>query len=490
MKQLNKRHGHKFAKLGATLMLSAALLTGGTTAASAQYSSSVIAKPMQVIANGKSFWINMLSVDLTDPTLEVAPALADGGIGHDESFASIVEREDAVAAINGTFFNAYESNPYIRYPNGALLNQGELIHSGENQTLIITKDKVPDIAMVNFDIAVNVREGNGTYRITPWGVNKYFGAGNTDQVVWYTPDFGAWIGFPNGLKVVIQEGKITQITESSVQVPEDGYVLFVGNSANNRQNLIPNLDLGDPITTELLAQSGGTPQSAKEWLAAIGVGPKLVTNGSVDVNFSRDGFTDPGITRNASARAFVGYDGSGRLVMGTVPSATITDLAAIAVQLGLKEAMNMDGGSSAGLYANGTMMTTPGRELSNALVVRKLDKPQVQIQINGQFIPDFKGYLYKETTVVPIRPFITALNAGFQWDAASRTATITRGSTTLKLKDGSTTATVNGKSVSLPVPLQIQADSRMYVPLRFVSETLGATVSWDTRLYRASVKLP
>jgi len=424
-------------KSSAALLLTTSMMIGGTPALAA-YSPSVSAVTKLVYAQGKNFNVNVVTIDLTDPTLELAPAVADGGIGHDASLTSIIDREHAAAAINGTFFNAYESDPYSRYPNGTLLSSGEAMYSGENQTFFLDKDKVPDIQSVTLNIALQVSEGGGTYPIKPWGINKYYGESSTDQVVWYTPAFGRWIGFPNGTKVVVEDDRITRITEDSVQVPADGYVLFVGNSANNRQHILPNLDVGDRVTKALQAQDeGGTPLDAQAWLAAIGVGPKLVTNGAVDLDTARDGFSDPKVTQASAARSFIGIDSADRLVMGTVPNATLSQLAAIAAALQLKEAMNMDGGSSSGLYANGTMMTVPGRELSNALVVRKLDKPKVQLTINGSYVKDYTGTIVQDTTVVPIRPFIAAMNAGFQWDAGTRTATITSAGVTLKLQDGS-----------------------------------------------------
>ena len=38
------------------------------------------------------------------------------------------------------------------------------------------------------------------------------------------------------------------------------------------------------------------------------------------------------------------------MIMGTVASANINELAEIAKKLGLKDAMNLDGGASSGLY--------------------------------------------------------------------------------------------------------------------------------------------
>lgn len=37
---------------------------------------------------------------------------------------------------------------------------------------------------------------------------------------------------------------------------------------------------------------------------------------------------------------------------------------------GAYQAMNLDGGASSGLYYNGKYLTTPGRKISNALVVK------------------------------------------------------------------------------------------------------------------------
>jgi exopolysaccharide biosynthesis protein len=39
-------------------------------------------------------------------------------------------------------------------------------------------------------------------------------------------------------------------------------------------------------------------------------------------------------------------------------------------QAGAYQAMNLDGGASSGLYYNGKYLTTPGRQISNAIVVK------------------------------------------------------------------------------------------------------------------------
>ena len=49
--------------------------------------------------------LHVITVDLNDPRVVVAPALASRGPGHDENFAGFISRLHPAAAINGTFFS-------------------------------------------------------------------------------------------------------------------------------------------------------------------------------------------------------------------------------------------------------------------------------------------------------------------------------------------------------------------------------------------------
>lgn len=80
--------------------------------------------------------------------------------------------------------------------------------------------------------------------------------------------------------------------------------------------------------------------------------------------------------------------------------------------------------------------------------------------------------------LVPLRGVFERLGAFVQWDPRTNSVTATRGSTTVQLQIGSTRAVVNGRVVVLDVPPMI-VQSRTLVPLRFVSEAMGARVDWD-----------
>lgn len=468
----------------------AAAVLGLVQAAPAAAQSSVDVTAQQIVANGKTFQVKTVRIDLRDPMLQLEPVMAEQGFGYDETFDSMISRTGAVAAVNGTFFNAYEKTAGDRYPNGLLVAAGDTIHSGQNQSLLLLPDKVPVIRNMSLGIRVTFVQGKQTSTYFPWGINKYYGASVTDQVVWFTPAMGRVIDYPNSTKIVIRENVVTQITQDAVAVPDDGFVYFVGNSENNKKNMLPRIAVGDTIDTESIVKDAvsGEAMDPSQLLAALGAGPKLVTNGVVDVDYKRDGFDDPKITTQANRRSFAGVDGFGRLVMGTVDGATVYDEAEVALALGLTDAMNLDGGASSALYANGQTLTAPGRRLSNALVVRQLTEARAQIQVNGQFVPNFQGFIRNETTLVPIRPLLTAMKAEFKWDEAAFRLTVKKDGKTLVLNPDDRYAVLDGKRVLLETAPTL-VDGRMYVPIRFMIETWGGKVDWNGELFRVSVEI-
>lgn len=77
---------------------------------------------------------------------------------------------------------------------------------------------------------------------------------------------------------------------------------------------------------------------------------------------------------------------------------------------------------------------------------------------------------------VPLRAVFEGLNAGVAYD--NGTINATSGDRTVQVKIGSNQAIVNGQQTFLDAAPFIQGSTTM-VPLRFVSEALGATVDYD-----------
>lgn len=82
------------------------------------------------------------------------------------------------------------------------------------------------------------------------------------------------------------------------------------------------------------------------------------------------------------------------------------------------------------------------------------------------------------TTLVPMRAIFEAMGASVDWNADTKTVTSVKGNTTISLTLYSSTAKVNEEKITLAVPGKLINGSTM-MPLRFVSESLGAEVKWD-----------
>jgi len=81
-------------------------------------------------------------------------------------------------------------------------------------------------------------------------------------------------------------------------------------------------------------------------------------------------------------------------------------------------------------------------------------------------------------TLVPMRDIFQALGATVAWNGLTQGITATRGETNIGLQMGRSAATVNGRQINLDQAPILYRGSTM-VPLRFVSEALGARVDWN-----------
>jgi hypothetical protein len=111
----------------------------------------------------------------------------------------------------------------------------------------------------------------------------------------------------------------------------------------------------------------------------------------------------------------------------------------------------------------------------------------VKVTLDGKQISfDVQPFIRDGRTIVPARAIAEALGAQVVWDSGTRSAVITKGEMTICLPIGSKNAQVNGKTVALDVPAEIQ-NGRTLVPLRFLAENLSFSVSWDAAAQTAEL---
>ncbi|KKM10838.1 hypothetical protein SY88_11760 [Clostridiales bacterium PH28_bin88] len=89
-------------------------------------------------------------------------------------------------------------------------------------------------------------------------------------------------------------------------------------------------------------------------------------------------------------------------------------------------------------------------------------------------------------TMLPFRFLGEALGAQVDWENSTRSVIYRLGGRTVTMRIGSPTATVDGRKVQLDSPPQL-VNNRTMVPLRAISELLGARVEWDNNTRTASI---
>lgn len=106
----------------------------------------------------------------------------------------------------------------------------------------------------------------------------------------------------------------------------------------------------------------------------------------------------------------------------------------------------------------------------------------INVTINGVEVifPDAKPFIDAEAsrTMIPVRFIAEDLKSEVKWNAEDRIVYINKGDNNIQLTIGSNIAIVNNEPIELETEAIIHED-RTYVPLRFVSEQLGAEVDWD-----------
>ncbi len=87
-------------------------------------------------------------------------------------------------------------------------------------------------------------------------------------------------------------------------------------------------------------------------------------------------------------------------------------------------------------------------------------------------------FVVNSRTLVPVRVISEGVGADVVWQGETNTVVITKGDDTITLKIGSDTMVVNGTATALEAPAQL-VGGRTFVPLRAIAEALGKIVYYN-----------
>jgi len=119
------------------------------------------------------------------------------------------------------------------------------------------------------------------------------------------------------------------------------------------------------------------------------------------------------------------------------------------------------------------------------LVIGKKDA-----EVNGDIVKlDVPPMIQKGRTLVPIRFVSESFGAEVGYVKEEQKVTVNLYGKLIEIYINRTTAKVNGQPVTLDLPAMI-IQGRTLVPLRFVSENLGAKVDWDGKTQTITITFP
>lgn len=91
---------------------------------------------------------------------------------------------------------------------------------------------------------------------------------------------------------------------------------------------------------------------------------------------------------------------------------------------------------------------------------------------------DTAPFIVDGTTLVPLRVISENMGASVDWNGETRKVTVKKGNTNIQLGIDDNLAYVNGDALTIALAPRIE-NSRTMVPLRFIGETLDCEVGWD-----------
>ena len=134
----------------------------------------------------------------------------------------------------------------------------------------------------------------------------------------------------------------------------------------------------------------------------------------------------------------------------------------------------------------GKLFITVGAAALMSVSVYAGENVESRIFVNGEEIYDASAITSEGYTMIPLRFIAEKLGCTVSWDSDTKTATIKDGGTVVKFTEGVKTMIVDDRIKDIPVAPVIE-DDYAYVPLRALSDGLDIDVTWNEMTKTVSV---
>lgn len=312
--------------------------------------------------NGRPALVSVIIVNPEAENLIIKPTYGTYKLNSMRRVKDLVANERAIAGINASYFK-----PDTGVPLGASIINGEILTGPIFNRVVfgVTEDK--KFKMDKIDITGEINIGS-EIKLPLQNINQPIVSQKGFTV--YTDRWGSRTPKTSQYfcHIVVLDGKVQYIKQSSVLIPKGGYVVV-----GSRGRIPKTIQQFDSVNYNVkVAQEDW--QNVKY---AVGGGPYLVKDGKIFIDNEK--FSNHFLYMKAP-RTAIGYTKNGSFIMLTVDGrqegtsgATLPEVAKLMQELGAYNAMNFDGGSSTQMVYKGKVVnrpTTPGgNRVTNALVI-------------------------------------------------------------------------------------------------------------------------
>lgn len=303
---------------------------------------------------------NYINIDMNSSNIKPVVLNASNQMNSADSLTSMAKSAGAFAAINGTYFEAYNGTPV---PWGTIIKNGKILHVSNGKSVAgITSEGRLLVDILSFEFEGYI---NGKLRSIPWRINHP--STEAEAITVFTAEYGTKVQLQLGARaVIVKNGKVTELLSSDFTVPGDGFAIVYNSSVAYLAD--ERFKVGDEVSYSVKIKT--TYTKSEEWndvVCALGAGPSLIINGTITADGLAEGFTEAKINTNKAARSFIGAKADGSIIIGNMDSATVREAAEVCSQMGLVNAMCLDGGGSVALYYPQANVSMSGRKINNGL---------------------------------------------------------------------------------------------------------------------------
>lgn len=439
--------------------------------------------------------VKYITVDMNNTNTKPVVLNAKNQMTSSDSLANMAKSAGAFAAVNGTYFEAYNGTPV---PWGTIIKDGKVLHiSNSGAVFGITSTGRMLVDRLSFDFEGYI---NGEYRAIPWRINHP--STEAEAITIFTPEYGTTVGVAPGAKaVIVKNGKVTQVATSDFGVPSDGFAIVYNPSVAHLVD--ERYQIGDEVSYQVKIKTTFTdPSDWNDVTTGLGAGPSLIINGVVTAQGEPEGFTEAKINTNSSARSFIGAKADGKIIIGNMPSATLKQAAKACQSLGLINAMCLDGGGSVALYYPASSVSVAGRNINNGLAfvdsagIYQTAKPTSSNVLVNRKNVGFTAYNIAGSNYFKLRDLAMALNSsGKQFDVSwdsGKNAILLLPKQSYTVAGGELTNPADGKDrnaypstakvymAGSAIPLKAyNIGGNNYFKLRDVGACIDFSVNWD-----------